>query len=134
MKSFTASTRDWSNKAKRNARLVVLEGSESVYRAMTERQASVKETGSFVAGLVPVDTGNLVNSVRVGLNGATQDADFTAAVGGFEGGDTIDAYYTADYAAAVNYGTANMAGRFFVTNAVARWKEFIARAARRYKD
>lgn len=70
-KTFTASVKAWSEKAKRNTRLIVMEASESVYNAMTTRQPGVKETGgTFEIGKVPVDLGFLANSVQVEVGGA----------------------------------------------------------------
>lgn len=137
-KTFSASVKGWSEKAKRNSRLIVMEASEAVYNAMTERQAGVGETGgSFVTGKVPVDTGFLANSVQVEISGAMVGQgtpDFMGVISGMKIGDSIEAAFTADYAAAVNYGTAHMSGRFFVNQAVAQWPAFVAAAARRYKD
>lgn len=137
-KTFSASVNGWSEKAKRNSRLIVMEASEAVYSAMTERQAGVGETGgSFVTGKVPVDTGFLANSVHVEISGALVGQgtpDFMGVISGMKIGDSIEAAFTAEYAAAVNYGTAHMAGRFFVNQAVAQWPAFVAAAARRYKD
>ena len=137
-KTFSASVKGWSEKAKRNSRLIVMEASEAVYSAMTERHAGVGEPGgSFVTGKVPVDTGFLANSVHVEISGALVGQgtpDFMGVISGMKIGDSIEAAFTAEYAAAVNYGTAHMAGRFFVNQAVAQWPAFVAAAARRYKD
>lgn len=140
-KSFSAGARDWSEKAKRNAKFVAMEASESVYNAMTERQASIKESGTFVIGKVPVDTAYLVGSAQIelagtvtGTGGNNAPPDFLGSIAGFDLGDPIQAAFTAEYAAAMNYGTANMPGRFFVNQAIAQWPAFVAAAARRYKD
>lgn len=137
-KTFTASVKGWSEKAKRNARLVILEASEGVYNTMTTRQAGVKETGgAFEIGKVPVDTGTLVNSAQISVNGTvtgTGAPQFMGAIAGFEVGQPIEAAFTAEYARHVEYGTASMGGRFFVRQAIARWPAFVAAAARRYKD
>lgn len=140
-KSFSASVRAWSEKAKRNTKFIVMEASEGVYNAMTERQSSIKESGTFVVGKVPVDTGFLVGSAQIEVNGSVTGRggnnappDFMGAIAGFEIGEPIQAAFTAEYAAAMNYGTANMPGRFFVNQAIAQWPAFVAAAARRYKD
>ena len=137
-KTFSASVKEWSEKAKRNAKLVVMEASEGVYNSMTERQAGVKETGgSFVIGKVPVDTGFLANSVQVEVGSAvtgTGTPDFIGAISGFDIGEPIQAAFTAEYASHVEYGHGGMAGRFFVRQAINQWPAFVAAAARRYKD
>lgn len=137
-----ASLKNWSAKAERNARLIVMEASEGVYNAMTERQPSVKETGgSFEVGKVPVDWGYLIGSVQIAVGGGTtgtgspgQAPDYIGSISGFQIGEPITAAFTADYARHVEYGTARMPGRFFVRNAVAQWPAFVAAAAARYKD
>ena len=90
-KTFSASVKGWSEKAKRNSRLIVMEASEAVYSAMTERQAGVGETGgSFVTGKVPVDTGFLANSVHVEISGALVGQgtpDFMGVISGMKIGD-----------------------------------------------
>ena len=137
-KTFSASVKGWSEKAKRNARFVVMEASEGVYNAMTERQPGVKEAGgSFAVGRVPVDTGFLANSVQVEVGGAvtgTGTPDFIGAIAGFEEGQPIQAAFTAEYARHVEYGTGRMAGRFFVRSAISQWRGLVRRAAARYKD
>lgn len=138
--TFAASVRNWTAKAKRNAKLVIAEASENVYMSMTTMQAGVKETGgSFEIGKVPVDWGYLVGSTEVSLNGVVmstgsqgQPADFTGVVLGMQLGDPIEAVFTAEYGPHVEYGTENMQGRFFVRQAVAQWPAFIAAAAAKY--
>lgn len=141
-KSFSVSVKGWSEKAKRNSRLIVMEASEGVYNAMTTRQAGVKETGgSFEVGKVPVDTGFLVGSAQIAVAGAQrgtgssgQPPDFMASIAGFDVGQPIEAAFTAEYARAVEYGNGRMAGRFFVRQAVSRWGQLVRTAAARYKD
>lgn len=141
-KEFAAAVKGWSEKAQRNMRLIVMEASEGVYNAMTERQPSVKETGgSFQVGKVPVDQGYLIGSVQITVGGGTtgtgspgQAPDYIGSITGFQIGEPITAAFTADYARHVEYGTARMPGRFFVRNAVAQWPAFVAAAAARYRD
>lgn len=138
--SFSASVRGWTQKAKRNARLVVLDATQATAETMTERQASVKETGgAFEVGKVPVDTGVLIGSVIVEVGGSqtgqgTTGAapDFSAAIVGAELGEPITIGFTAEYARPVEYGTGNMAGRFFVRGAVQEWESTVARSARKF--
>ena len=137
-KTFTASVKSWSDRAKKNCRFVVMEASEGVYNAMTERQPGVKETGgSFEVGKIPVDTGFLANSVQVSVGGSVTGQgtpDFIGAISGFDVGEPIQAAFTAEYASHVEYGHGGMAGRFFVRQAINQWPAFVAAAARRYKD
>lgn len=131
----------WSAKAKRNLHLVVMEATSVVYKAMTTRQPSVTETdGAYVIGKVPVDLGYLIGSATVALNGAEtvgspgQPAVFMAAVSGMKMGDVIEAYFTAEYAPHIEYGTVHFGGRFMVREAAAKFIPAVERAAKRYID
>lgn len=122
--------------------LVMKEATQSVYDAMTERQAGVEQTGgSFVVGKVPVDTGLLINSVQININGGMvakgankMPPDIVAGLVGMDLGDTIEAAFTAEYARHVEYGTSSMGGRFFVRQAVADWQGHVDRAAAKFQD
>lgn len=138
---FSAQIRNWSEKAKRNASLVVAEAAQEVFRDMSERQPSVKETGgTYRIGRVPVDTGLLINSMTATLNGSAtgQGPDaYVAALAGFEGGDSIVFAFTQEYAPAIEYGTQHFSGRFMVREALnggGGWQARIDRAAARFQD
>lgn len=139
---FGNALEEWTEKAKRNALLVVQGSAEDLFEIMTRRQPSVKETGgSFVVGKVPVDTGHLIGTSQAEINGsvvakgsgagtAPQPADWTAAVQQMKLGDTIVGGFTADYARHVEYGTHKMAGRFFVREALSQWPRIVEENAR----
>lgn len=136
---FTASVKNWSEKAKRNAELVVRQSVQDVAEQMTRRQPSVKETGgSFEIGKVPVDTGELINSQVVRINGGVVGqgpVSYSAMVGQMDLGDAIEAVFTAQHARPIEYGvTGKFAGRFYVREAVQRWQEIVAKNAARLKD
>lgn len=140
-KNFTAQVRDWSEKALRNADLVVKDAAQGVLGDMTERQASIKDTGSFVIGKVPVDTGYLIGSQIAELNGSVVSRgtygtppDYSAAVAGMELGDTVAGYFTAEYAPMVEYGTSKFPGRFFVREAISGWQARVDASAAKFKD
>lgn len=139
--SFEAQVRNWSEKAIRNAGLVVADAAQSVFEDMSERQPSVKVTGgSFEIGKVPVDTGLLINSMVTTLNGGLlgEGADaYIAGLAGFELGDSITHAFTQDYAPHVEYGTANMEGRFMVREAVngaGGWQARVDASAAKFAD
>lgn len=144
--SFTASVRGWTDKAKRNADLVVKGSISDVGELMTRRQPSVKETGgSFKEGFVPVDKSELINSQQVEINGgvvASGDVDYSAAIANMEIGDAVRAVFTAPHARRMEYGfsgtdslgrTYNQAGRFFVRNAVQQWQTVVAQNAAQFR-
>ncbi len=135
MKSFTAQIKNWTDKAKRNADLVMKQSTTDVIAAMTTGQASVKVTGgSFDIGKIPVDTGFAINSLTSELNGSTvgvgQDS-YLLAIAGMELGDSVQAAFTAEYIFDLEYGNSNMPGRFFVREAVLQWQSIVDQNAAR---
>ena len=143
---FFADISRFTEKAKRNAELVVRKAAQYTFEDMTQRQPSVKETGgSFEVGKVPVDTGFLVNSTELRINGGSvaqggggAPADFAAGLAGFNAGDEAEAVFTAPYARRINYGFSgtdslgrayNQAGRLFVQTALSHWQQNVDRAA-----
>ena len=46
-------------------------------------------------------------------------------------GDTIRFAWTAEYAPEVHFGTSNMPGRYWVSEAVANWQGYVDDASRR---
>lgn len=140
--TFTAQVRGWTEKAKRNAELVVRGSVEDVGELMSRRQASVKETGgAFSVGFVPVDTGELINSQEVSIDGSPVHApgvappDYSAIVAGLELGDSVEAVFTAPHARPVEYGVSGrFAGRFFVRNAVQQWQVIVDQNAAQFRD
>ena len=135
---FTADVRNWTEKARRNAELVVRGSIADVGELMTRRQASVKDTGgSFREGFVPVDTGELISSQEVAINGGVVGqgvVSYEAVVGGMDLGDTVQAVFTAPHARFMEYGTGNIAGRFFVRNAVQQWQTIVDANAAQFRD
>lgn len=153
--SFTASVEAWSEKAIRNAELVVKGSSVDVFEIMTRRQPSVKETGgTFVEGRVPVDEGELIGSVVVEVAGVqtgqgvvagknSAPPDFEASVFGMALGDDVLSAFTAPHARRLEYGfsgtdslgrTYSTQGRFFVRNAIQQWETIVAQNAAIFED
>lgn len=129
----------WEAKINRNIDLILKEACQELFRLATQRQASVKETGGvFEVGKIPVDTGALIASTQVTLNGSLvsegqgkEPADFVVAIAQLEGGDVIQLEFTAEHARAIEYGTGNIAGRFFVRTAASQWQKIVAEAVRK---
>ncbi|GGX63267.1 hypothetical protein GCM10007385_35500 [Tateyamaria omphalii] len=139
--SFAAQVRNWSEKAKRNAGLVVADAAQVKFKAMSRRQPSVKETGgSFEVGKVPVDEGVLINTMISSLNGSQVgegENAYVAGLAGFEAGDSILFAFTAEYAQAIEYGTVNFPGRFMVREALnsnGGWQAQIDLSAAKFQD
>ena len=141
MGKFLADVTAWSDKALRNVDLVLKASAQDVGELMQVRQASKKETGTYVEGKVPVDTGFLVGSMVARLNGGVAATgvpnaglDMSAAVAGFEAGDVLEVVYTASYARPLEYGSGTRPGRFFVRNAVIQWDAIVQANAALFKD
>jgi len=128
----------WSQKALRNMDLVVKGSVQDMGELMTRRQPSIEETGTYQEGLVPVDTGELINSQEGSINGgviAFGQIDYAAFVAGMEIGDVIQAVFTAEHARPIEYGvTGKFPGRFYVRNAVQNWQAVVAANAALLED
>lgn len=128
--NFTAQIDAFVLKAKQKAEAVLKESAQEVFRLAQTPQPGVGETGgSFETGKIPVDTGALRNSFVSGLNGSTALAGpdgYVGIIAGMELGDSIFGGWTMEYARAIEYGTANMAGRFFAGNAARQWQAIVA--------
>ena len=137
--SFGAAVKGWSEKAKRNADLVVKDAIQTTALAMSQRQPSVKETdGFYEVGKVPVDQGELINSQQVSLNNsivATGDVAYAALIYGMELGDMFEAVFTSEHARPIEYGvTGKFLGRYYVLSAVQEWDNTVAASAAKFKD
>lgn len=103
---------------------------EAVGRTAADNLLRDAQTPVAQGGNMPVDTGNLRNSLAVGVNvePTAPTPAYVAQLAGFSLGDTISARWTADYAPHVEYGTRGRPGRGFVRHAAARWQDHVAAA------
>jgi len=127
-KTFTAQINDWSDKAKRNMTLVVRQSAQDVFE--------IAQTPVAKGGNMPVDTGFLRNSLIAGLNGSTSLTGpnaYVMAIAKMDAGDTMIGGWTAEYAAAQEYGAQGRAGRFFMRGAAQQWQAIVAKNARKLK-
>lgn len=98
---------------------------------------TVQALGAEAVDRTPVDTGFLRGSWQPSI-GAPADADgiedpsgavangrIAAVVANMKAGDTVYMMNNAVYGKFVEFGTATMAGRFFVTETVKRWKDVV---------
>ena len=127
--TFSAQVKAFAELSRKKVELIVKQSAQDVFDLATTTQPGVEATGgSFQIGKVPVDLGDLINSFRIGLNG-TQGGDRGAValtIAGMELGDSVTGVFTSDHALPVEYGTANMAGRFFVLTAAQQWQAIVA--------
>lgn len=140
--SFSAQVKGWSEKAKRNARLVAMDAIQTTSNAMTERVPGVTLGAAFVEGKVPVGkTSGLINSFGSGVGGYQAGSPIEVALAGFDLGDSVTAGFSIEYAFRIEYGFTgpdklgrvyNQPGRFFVRNAVQQWRANVAAAAAKF--
>jgi hypothetical protein len=149
-KSFTADVRNWTEKAKRNAVLIVKQSIQDAGQEMTNAEDGIVRGAPFKEGVVPVDEAELINSSVVIVDGATsgrgeggQGPDFTGALAGFEAGDYVEIGFTAKHARRREYGfsgqdslgrTYDEPGRFMVRNAAQQWNTIVQGNAAKLKD
>lgn len=81
----------------------------------------------------PVDTGELVDSLHVAINGAPVAHGEEAALAATraKAGDVIRGEWTADHARPVEYGAAGRTPVPFVRGAVDQWPEIVRRNVRK---
>ena len=134
-RSFTAQLGGACDKRKRWAREIFNESVQDV--------VDIIQTPVAKGGNMPVDTGNLRNSLATELNGselAQGEDTYSLAIAQADVGDTLRFTWdptrvgaTANYAAAVEFGTRGRPGRHFVGQAAARWPQIVEANARRVR-
>lgn len=143
MATFTAQVRNWSERAKRNAELVVRGATQDVAEIMSIPRDGLVRGAPFQVGVVPVDTGQLIGSLTVEIDGAeigqgnmaaAMPPDYTAALAGMEIGDIVQVAFTAPYARFIEYGKGSVPGRFMVRNAVQQWQTVVDQNAALFQD
>lgn len=130
--TFTAQMEAFATRAKEKMTLVVKQSAQDVFELATTTQPGVEATGGkFEVGKVPVDTGNLINSFQIGLNGGRGGnvGGVDLVIAGMKLGDSVTGVFTAAYAREVEYGTSKMAGRFYVLSAAQQWQNIVSRNA-----
>lgn len=127
--TFTAQVAEFARLTKEKLELVVKQSASDVFTEATQTQPGVEATGgSFEVGKVPVSTGYLINSFTIGIDGGSGGGrgDIALVVAGMDLGDSVVGAFTAEYGPIVEYGSATMAGRFFVTSAARQWQRIVA--------
>ena len=142
MTRFEAQQRAWSQKALANTEAVLRGAIADLEELITRRQSSIKETGTYREGFVPVDTGELINSHIFRVNGVAVGSGeyaYEAGLAGMELGDTVEGVFTADHARPMEYGFTTRSGtrvpgRFYLRNGVQMWQTIVDQNARLFGD
>jgi len=117
MVKYTFATLDqWTRKTQRRI--------DAVLKDATQTVISVAQTPKSKGGRLPVDTGNLRNSLQSSVAGGAMNegaSSYIMVAGNMKGGDVATFTWTAEYAAAVNNGNRGRPGAHFVEGAVDQW-------------
>ena len=121
MTKYTFATLDqWTKKTEKRIDAVLKDATQSV--------VAVAQVTKAKGGKMPVDTGNLRNSLQSSVAGGAsgQGAEsYIMASAGMKGGDVATFTWTAEYAAAVNNGNRGRPGAHFVEGAVDQWTAIV---------
>lgn len=137
-RTFSADVSAWTERAKRNADLILAASVQDLGTAMTQTSAGTSRGGTVTPGNVPVDDSELINSHQVDINGGRVSAGETAYAGTLTGlklGDTVEGVFTAPHGPAKEYGFTTSKGTqvpgwFFVRGAVQQWSAIVERNAK----
>jgi len=110
----------WTRKTQRRIDAVLKDATQSVVAVAQQTKAK--------GGRMPVDTGNLRNSLQSSVAGGAMGEgkeSYIMVAAGMKGGDLATFTWTAEYAAAVNNGNRGRPGAHFVEGAVDQWPAIV---------
>jgi len=121
MVQYRWSTLDqWTKKTEKRIDAVLKDATQSVVAVAQQTKAK--------GGRMPVDTGNLRNSLQSSVAGGAMGegaSSYILVAGNMKGGDLATFTWTAEYAAAVNNGNRGRPGAHFVEGAVDQWPAIV---------
>jgi len=121
MVKYTFATLDqWTKKTEKRIDAVLKDATQSVVALAQQTKAK--------GGRMPVDTGNLRNSLQSSVAGGAMGegaSSYIMVAGNMKGGDLATFTWTAEYAAAVNNGNRGRPGAHFVEGAVDQWPAIV---------
>jgi hypothetical protein len=128
-KSFSADIKNWNDKARRNMQGIMREATQEL---VEDAQLPVSRSGNM-----PVDTGNLRNTLASGLNGTfgrPAEDSYIVTIAGMKPGDVAQFGWTAAYARARHYKPESFGqgGGMFRDKAVQKWQRIVDRVAKRF--
>ena len=109
---------------------------DAVLKDATQSVVAVAQVTKAKGGRMPVDTGNLRNSLQSSIAGgafAEGEASHILVAPQMKGGDVATFTWTAEYAAAVNNGNNGRPGAHFVEGAVDQWPAIVRASIRKAK-
>ena len=120
MKYTFATLDQWTKKTEKRIDAVLKDATQSVVAVAQQTKAK--------GGRMPVDTGNLRNSLQSSIAGGASGEgkeSYIMVAGNMKGGDVATFTWTAEYAAAVNNGNRGRPGAHFVEGAVDQWPAIV---------
>ena len=135
-KTYAAQVKDFNAKARRNMSSIM---KTSIQEVMNDAQTPVAKGGNM-----PVDVGNLRNSLASGLNGsigAPGPDSYTLTIAQMDLGDAAKFSWTAEYARRRHYGfkgvdslgrTFDETGTLWRDKAAQKWQSTVAMVAKRF--
>lgn len=136
--TFIASIQNFEKFTTQNLRYIAAESVQDVMEHAMRPQPSVKRTGgTFEIGKIPVDTSDLIRSLRSSVGtggGAMGETSYIAVIAGMDPHDVLTFEWTAKHAAPMEFGFTTKSGttvpgRHFVGANAARFSEFVERNA-----
>ena len=109
---------------------------DAVLKDATQSVVAVAQVTKAKGGRMPVDTGNLRNSLQSSVAGGAMGegaSSYILVAGNMKGGDVATFTWTAEYAAAVNNGNRGRPGAHFVEGAVDQWPAIVRASIRKAK-
>jgi len=129
MVKYTFATLDqWTKKTEKRIDAVLKDATQSVIAVAQQTKAE--------GGRMPVDKGNLRNSLRSSVAGGASwqgEESYILVAGNMKGGDLATFTWMAEYAAAVNNGNRGRPGAHFVEGAVDQWPAIVRASIRKAK-
>jgi len=101
---------------------------DAVLKDATQSVVAVAQQTKAKGGRMPVDTGNLRNSLQSSVAGGAMsvgEESYILAAAGMKGGDLATFTWTAEYARPVNNGNRGRPGAHFVEGAVDQWPAIV---------
>lgn len=127
MKSFAAQLKDFESFSERKLRQIHQQAAQKVVEAA--------QTTVARGGRMPVDTGNLRNSLVSGLNGSfgqPSEVSYVLTIANFDLGDVAQFAWSAEYALPRHFKGPDFGqgGGMWVDYAAAQWQQSVDEAAR----
>jgi hypothetical protein len=118
----------WTKKTEKRIDAVLKDATQSVIAVAQQTKAK--------GGRMPVDTGNLRNSLQSSVAGGASGEgkeSYIMVAGNMKGGDVATFTWTAEYARPVNNGNRGRPGAHFVEGAVDQWPAIVRASIRKAK-